>query len=84
MAKIRGRLSNNQQRVRQASLGHGNYPVFQGFGPDYSKSLSALQRGNDERVAGVNRWAGICERLTAALRGWPTSEIEHAPLVLQS
>jgi hypothetical protein len=36
------------------------------------------QRGNDERNAGVNRWTGICERLTTALRSWPTSEIERA------
>ena len=44
--------------------------------------MSEPQRGNDERVAGVNRWAGICERLTAALRGWPTSEIEHGVRLL--
>jgi LTXXQ motif family protein len=37
------------------------------------------QRGNvsEARAAGVNRWSNICERLTAALRGWPTSEIER-------
>jgi len=28
--------------------------------------------------AAINRWAGICERLTAALRDWPTSEIERS------
>ena len=37
------------------------------------------QRGNgsEARSAQTNRWANICERLTAALRGWPTSEIER-------
>jgi hypothetical protein len=29
-----------------------------------------------DRAAG-NDWAGICERLTAALRGWPVREIER-------
>ena len=36
-----------------------------------------LQHANEERAA-INRWAGICERLTAALRDWPTSEIERS------
>jgi hypothetical protein len=30
-----------------------------------------------ERAANVNRWAAICENLTAALRGWPIREIER-------
>jgi LTXXQ motif family protein len=36
-----------------------------------------LQHANEERAAG-NHWAGICERLTTALRDWPTSEIERS------
>jgi hypothetical protein len=36
-----------------------------------------LQQANEERTA-INHWAGICERLTAALRDWPTSEIERS------
>jgi len=35
------------------------------------------QGANDERVAGANRWVGLCEQLTAALRDWPTSDIER-------
>jgi hypothetical protein len=37
------------------------------------------QRGNgsEARAAGANRWSNVCERLTRALRGWPTSEIER-------
>jgi len=33
--------------------------------------------GDRRRAGGVNRWAGICEDLTAALRGWPIREIER-------
>ena len=33
--------------------------------------------GSADRAAVVNHWTGICENLTAALRGWPTSEIER-------
>jgi LTXXQ motif family protein len=33
--------------------------------------------GSNTRAAGANPWVGICENLTAALRGWPTSEIER-------
>ena len=42
-----------------------------------------LQHGNEERAAS-NRWAGICERLTAALRDWPTSEIERSVRISDS
>jgi hypothetical protein len=33
--------------------------------------------GSEARSAQTNRWGNICERLSAALRGWPTSEIER-------
>jgi hypothetical protein len=33
--------------------------------------------GGGERAAGVNRWIGICEQLTAGLRGWPTTDMER-------
>jgi hypothetical protein len=36
-----------------------------------------IRPGVDERAAGGSRWADICERFVAALRGWPTSEIEQ-------
>ena len=46
---------------------------------DEQREQRSIQRsaGNDDRAAGVNPWVGICENLTGALRGWPTSEIER-------
>jgi hypothetical protein len=37
-----------------------------------------LERANEERAAEINRWDRICERLTTALRDWPTGEIERS------
>jgi len=53
-------------------------PKAQGWPDARSVEPRPLQRANEERAAETNRWAGICERLTAALREWPTSEIERS------
>ncbi len=36
------------------------------------------QRGDAARGANGNAWDGICERLTAALRGWPIRQIDRS------
>jgi hypothetical protein len=41
------------------------------------RSRAARRGPREAHSAQTNRWANICERLTAALRGWPTSEIER-------
>jgi LTXXQ motif family protein len=46
-------------------------------GPAEQREWRDRQRGKNEAAAGANRWSGICEGLVAALRGWPTSEIER-------
>jgi LTXXQ motif family protein len=35
------------------------------------------RRGSGDRGGEANLWAGMCEHLTAALRGWPIREIER-------
>ena len=42
-----------------------------------TQSAAARRRGDSARGDDGNAWAGICERLTAALRGWPIREIER-------